>query len=149
MDHHKTRPTHPLMKVELGEGDYKHCFPGTEVPIATCSRCFQRLFWTGTQNTYQQHNWWNHPSSHSVEAHGHRQQSAQCHQQEWHRWFEPQCLCWSGQINVKEQMHILFRFQHTQLVKQNWHNTLGFKNWRQAVMQGHYTSLFPSTQINY
>jgi hypothetical protein len=68
----------------------------------------------------QDHNWWNHPSSHSVEAHGHRQQLAQCDQQEWHRWFEPQCLCWSGQINVKEQMHILFRFQHTQLVKQNW-----------------------------
>jgi hypothetical protein len=84
-----------------------------------------------------------------VETHVHTQWSAQCHQQEWHGWFEPQCLCWSGQINVKEQMHILFRFQHTQLVKQNWHNTLGFKNWRQAVMQGHYTSLFPSTQINY
>ncbi len=109
------------MEVELGEGDYKHCLPGTEVQIATCSRCFQRLFWIGTQNAYQQHNWWNHPSNHSVEAHVHTQRSAQCHQQEWHRWFEPQCLCWSGQINVKEQMHILLKFQHTQLVKQNWH----------------------------
>jgi hypothetical protein len=44
MDHHNPHPTHPLIKVELGEGDYKHCLPGTEVPIATCSRFLQRYF---------------------------------------------------------------------------------------------------------
>jgi hypothetical protein len=149
MDDHKPHPTHPLMKEELGEGDYKYCLPGTEVPIATCSGAFKdyiglahRMHTSSIigKTTLQAIAW---------KLMGHRQRWAQCHQQDWHRWFEPQCLCWSAQINVKEQMHILFRFQHTQLVKQNWHSTLGFKNWRQAVTQGHYTSLFPATQINY
>ncbi len=116
MDHHNPHPTHPLIKVELGEGDYKHCLPGTEVPKATCSRCFQRYFGLAHrrhtssiigETTLQAIVW-------KLMCKGSGQHNVASKSGN-----EPQCLCWSGQINVKEQMHILFRFQHTQVVKQN------------------------------